>query len=150
MPDRDLDGTDLKKVYKDSKRLTDITEQEAKASFTELAKLYGEERALDMVKALPICLAFDKKAFAASLSAWSEIFGAEESKDMATRNPGLLAVRPDEAGKATDSTMTFSYIVAYTRPLGPVALPLLGFLLLTPVIEYYTGIPIRSGFLGAF
>ena len=149
MPNRDIDGSVVKKTFTENKRLTDISEQEAKASFNELCKLYGEERALNMVKALPLCLAFDKRTFGASLKEWTDIFGEEESKDMVLRNPGLLAVRPDEAAKATDQTMTFSYIVAYTRPLGPVLLPLILFLLLTPGIEYVTGVPIRSSFLGA-
>jgi hypothetical protein len=59
---------------------------------------------------------------------------------MVARNPGLLAVRSDEAAKASDSTMVFSYIVGYTRPLGPFLLLSLLLLLLTPVIEGVTGI----------
>jgi hypothetical protein len=148
MPNRDLDRTKLKKVESTGKRLTDISEEQAKASFAQLAKLYGGERALDVVTALPICLAFDSKLFAGSLKAWSEIFGPEEAKEMVRRNPGLLAVRPTDAASATDTTMKFSYLVAYTRPLGPVGLPLLFVLLLTPAIEFVTGIPIRSAFLG--
>ena len=143
-----MPGGDSKKTYTESKRLTDITEQQAEATFNELAKLYGNDSALDMVKALPLVLAFDKQYFAASLKEWTEIFGEEESKGMVDRNPGLLAIRPTEAARADDQTMAFSYVVSFTRPLGPVALPLLLVLLLTPAIETVTGIPIRSSFLG--
>lgn len=140
MPNQDFDGTRLKKKYATSKRLTDISPAQAKQAFLELARLYGEERALAMVKAQPLCLAFDVKNFAKSLAAWAEVFGLEAAQEMVARNPGLLAVRPDEATNATDSTMAFSYIVAATRPLGPVLLAGLFFLLLTPTIESLTGI----------
>lgn len=122
------------------KRLTDISEQQARATFSELVKLYGDDRALDMVKAMPICLSFKKDRFAPCLAAWGEIFGLEQAQDMVKRNPGLLAVRPDEAAKASESSMVFSYIVAFTRPAGPFLLALLCFAVLTPFIEALTGI----------
>lgn len=140
MPNQDFDGTRVKKPNASKKRLTDITPEQAKKSFNELAKLYGDDRALTMVKAQPICLAFDSTKFAQTQAAWTEVFGLEATQDMVARNPGLLAVRPEEAAKATDSTMAFSYIVAFTRPLGPVLLGTLFVLLLTPVIEGLTGI----------
>lgn len=141
MPNRDIDGTPIKKEYPSSKkRLADITPEQAKKTFSEMARLYGDERALTMVKVQPICLAFDSSTFGRSLEGWTEVFGLEQSQDMVARNPGLLAVRPDEAAKATDSTMIFSYIVAITRPLGPFLLIALFVLLLTPAIESLTGI----------
>jgi hypothetical protein len=146
MPDRDIDGTVVKKYKSSNKRLTDITEQEAKASFAELAKVYGDERALDMVKSFPLCLAFDKSAWAKSLALWAEKFGEEESKEMVRRNPGLLALKAKEAAKANDSTMQFSYLVAITRPAGSILLPTLLALLLVPAVEQLTGIPLRSSF----
>ena len=152
MPNRDIDGTVLKKQKKNGssgKRLTDISESEARATFAELAKLYGEDEALEMTKALPVLLAFNKKNFAACLDAWTGIFGEDESKEMVLRNPGLLAVNPEEAAKATDQTMTVSYVVAATRPIGPVALPSLLALLLVPAAEAVTGIPIRVSFISA-
>ena len=145
MPDRDLDGTKLKKASSGAgKRLTDISETEAAASFNSLAKIYGDERALEMTKRLPIILSFDKNEFSPCYTAWAEIFGDEETKEMVLRNPGLLAVPSREAAKATDQTMTFSYIVAYTRPLGPILLPILPLLLCVPLLEQLTGVPIRG------
>ena len=40
------------------KRLSDITEAEARATFAELARLYGADEALQMTKAKPIVLSF--------------------------------------------------------------------------------------------
>jgi hypothetical protein len=140
MPNQDFDGTRVKSKNPSKKRLTDITPEQAKKSFNELARLYGDERALGMVKAQPICLAFDSTKFAQTCAGWTEVFGLEATQDMVARNPGLLAVRPEEAAKATDSTMAFSYIVAFTRPLGSVLLATLLLLLLTPAIESLTGV----------
>ena len=53
---------------------------------------------------------------------------------MICRNPGLLAVRPEEAARSTE-TMSASYLIAATRPIGPVALPTLAALLLVPTVE---------------
>lgn len=151
MPYRDIDGTTYKitKTGELSKRLTDISDKDALASFDELAKLYGAEEALGMVKTMPIILAFNRKEFAGCRKEWKEIFGDEESKAMVIRNPGLLAVRAFEAGKATDQTMTFSYIVAATRPAGAFLLAGTFALLLSPLLEAVTGIPIRTTFLAS-
>mmetsp|Transcript_93057 Transcript_93057/g.267734 ORF Transcript_93057/g.267734 Transcript_93057/m.267734 type:complete len:215 (-) Transcript_93057:149-793(-) len=140
MPNQDFDGTRVKSKNPSKKRLTDITPEQAKKSFNELARLYGDDRALKMVKAQPICLAFDSTNFDPCLENWSNVFGLEAAQEMVVRNPGLLAVRPGEAAKATDSTMVFSYIVAITRPVGGLLLATLFLLLLTPVIESITGI----------
>ena len=140
MPNQDFDGTRIKSKNPSKKRLTDITPEQAKIAFNELARLYGDERAIKMVKAQPICLAFDNKNFAPCLENWSNVFGLEAAQEMVVRNPGLLAVRAEEAAKATDSTMVFSYIVAITRPAGGFLLATLFLLLLTPVIESITGI----------
>ena len=133
-----------------SRKLTDISEEKAKAAFQELSTVYGSERALDMVKALPICLAFDKSSFSPSLKAFQELFGDEEAKAMVTRNPGLLAVPPNEAAKSNEQTMAFSYIVAYTRPLGPLLAPFLFLFLASMVTEVATGVPLRTQFLQLF
>ena len=84
VPKVDIDGTKYDKFGKEgsSKRLTDITEKQASDSFNELARLYGEERAIQMVKISPICLAFDKAQFAGSFTEWSSIFGEEETQEM--------------------------------------------------------------------
>ena len=66
----------------------------------------------------------------------------------ATRRHLLLLVA--EAVKASDQTMVFSYIVAATRPIGkagPIGIILL---VLTPFIEYVTGVSIREPFLSTF
>jgi hypothetical protein len=65
------------------------------------------------------------------------------------RNPGLLAINPTNAAKSNEQTMVFSYLVAWTRPFGKVLLPGVLFLLLTPLIEQVTGLPIRTTFLSS-
>ncbi|KAG7348424.1 hypothetical protein IV203_017129 [Nitzschia inconspicua] len=151
VPKTDIDGTRYDKVGKgNGKRLTDITEKQAADAFNQIASLYGGERAIEMVKIFPICLAFDKTQFKDSFAAWSGIFGEEETKEMVLRNPGLLAVRAAEAAKASDQTMVFSYIVAATRPIGkagPIGIMLL---VTVPFIEAATGISIREPFLATF
>ena len=83
VPKTDIDGTRYDKFGKGSgKRLTDISEKQAADAFNQIASLYGEERAIEMVKIFPICLAFDKSQFQNSFAAWSEIYGEEETKDM--------------------------------------------------------------------
>lgn len=150
MPYTDFDGTILMKKdgsRSSGKRLTDISRDQVRASFNVLASLYGDEQALGMVKALPICLAFNEDKFGPSLKAFSDVFGDDKAKAMVIRNPGLLAVTPSDAASATEQTMIFSYIIGFTRPFGRVLLPLLLFALLSPAIEAFTGIPVRSSFL---
>ncbi|CAJ1960583.1 unnamed protein product [Cylindrotheca closterium] len=97
-----------------------------------------------MVKTEPLSLAFDSSVFADTFAIWAEKFGEEETKDMVLRNPGLLSVQPVYAKKTDDSTMAFSYIIAATRPIGAFGPALIVLLVLTPVIEAVTGIPIRE------
>ncbi|CAM9951679.1 unnamed protein product [Ectocarpus sp. 13 AM-2016] len=62
---------------------------------------------------------------------------------MVTRNPNLLAVRPTGFGGAANAksdTMQMSYVIAATRPLGPVLLFGLAFCLAIPLVEIGTGI----------
>lgn len=132
------------------RRLTDISEKQARAAFQELAKLYGDEVAKQMVIDLPVCLSFERTWFKPSLEAYSQVFGKEEAQAMVARNPGLLAVKPSDAATVTDQTMTFSYLVAYTRPFSKVTLPLLLGLLLIPLVEKITDIPIRATFFSLF
>lgn len=132
------------------RRLTDITEKQARSTFQQLAKLYGDDVAKQMVIDLPVCLSFNPSWFKPSLEAYSEIFGKDEAQAMVARNPGLLAVKPSDAVTVTDQTMTFSYLVAYTRPYSKVTLPLLFGLLLIPVVEAITDIPIRATFFSVF
>jgi hypothetical protein len=150
MPNYDIDGTKLSNYKKSSgKRFTDISESEATASFNKLAQLYGEDRAFEMFKTMPIILVFDQKQFAGALEQYANIFGEEKAKDMVLRNPGLLAVKASDAAKATDQTMNFSYIVAYTRPAGGLLLGGLFLLLSIPLLEGVTGVRINP-FMSSF
>lgn len=144
MPTQDIDGSAVFGKYDKPRRLTDISESDARAYFAELAKNYGADEALAMVKAQPICLSFQKKWIAPSLQNFSEIFGEEDAQKMVQRNPGLLAVNPLDAATVNDQTLVFSYIVAATRPLGPVLLSTVFLLLLTLPYEAATGISARA------
>lgn len=146
VPKKDFDGTVLVNDKSPNARrsLADITEAEAITNFNTLAGVYGEERALGMVKIEPLALAFDSSCYAETFSIWAEKFGEEETKEMVLRNPGLLSVKPVYAKKSDDSTMTFSYIIAATRPIGVAGPVILIALVLTPIIEAVTGIPIRE------
>jgi hypothetical protein len=115
--------------------LFSVKDDKLRATFNAIAKLYGEDNALKMVKIQPGVLAFNKDNFAGSLSAFGEKFGLEEAKEMVIRNPGLLSVKPANAATADDMTMQLSYVVDVTRPIGiagPVGI--LG-LLSVPAIE---------------
>jgi hypothetical protein len=149
VPKRDIDGSQIKKSKSTSgnKRIFDIDDKQQRASFQELARLYGAEVALQMTRDLPSILAFNSKNFKPSLQEFSKIFGQEEAKEMVARNPGLLAVSPANAAESDDQTMQFSYIVAKTRPLGDVLLfGTLG-LLSIPALEALSGIPLRANIL---
>jgi hypothetical protein len=76
---------------------SDRDEKYLRAGFKELAKAYGEASALQMVKDLPICLAFNRKNFGPSLIEFAKTFGDEEARGMVQRNPGLLVVAPTGA-----------------------------------------------------
>jgi len=132
------------------KRLTDKSEKEVRAAFAELAQNYGEEGALQMVQALPICLSFNRKNFKPSLDAFSEKFGEQKAKGMVRRNPGLLALTPENAATATDQTMVFSYLVGYTRPLGPLLLGSLSLALLSLPFQAATGIVVKDEIVKLF
>jgi hypothetical protein len=147
VPGYDIDGTPIKKAKKGEegrRRLTDISEKQCRASFKALAHVYGQDEALQMTRIMPIILSFDSQWFGPSYKEWSRIFGPDEAKAMVLRNPGLLAVRPENAATATDQTMNFSYIVAYTRPFSKVLLPGLLCLLAVPAMEAVTGVSIRA------
>jgi hypothetical protein len=147
VPSQDIDGTKLKSAPKEAgerRSLADISETEAISSFNAIASVYGEDRAIEMVKISPLCLAFDSKFVGEVFNLWAEQFGEEETKDMVLRNPGLLSVQPSLAKKTDGSTMVFSYIIAATRPIGAFGPVLIILLLLTPYIESVTGIPIRE------
>jgi len=115
--------------------LFSVQDEKLRATFQEIAKLYGEENAFQMVKVQPGVLAFNKDNFAASLDAFGETFGLEQAKDMVIRNPGLLSVKPANAASADNLTMQLSYVVEFTRPIGAAGpVGILG-LLSVPAIE---------------
>ena len=97
-------------------------------NFNEIARLYGDEEALEMVKNMPRALRFDSENFEPCLESWTEQFGLERSKAMVRRNPGLLGVKPSQTEDA-DSSMYGSYLVAALRP-SPVSLAVWGVLLI--------------------
>eukprot|EP00633_Aureoumbra_lagunensis_P011048 CAMPEP_0197329038 /NCGR_PEP_ID=MMETSP0892-20130614/5377_1 /TAXON_ID=44058 ORGANISM="Aureoumbra lagunensis, Strain CCMP1510" /NCGR_SAMPLE_ID=MMETSP0892 /ASSEMBLY_ACC=CAM_ASM_000538 /LENGTH=202 /DNA_ID=CAMNT_0042825435 /DNA_START=2298 /DNA_END=2906 /DNA_ORIENTATION=+ len=124
-----------------------VEEKRRKSTFQVLAKIYGTDVALEMVRRNPSCLAYDSRNFSPSLAKFAETFGQEESKAMMLRNPNLLAVPPEgyqSAEKAGKETLYLSYVVEATRPLGPILLFLLFSFLATPAVESISGIPIRS------
>jgi hypothetical protein len=126
---------------------SDRDEKYLKSGFKELAKVYGEANALQMVKDLPIVLAFNRKNFGPSLKEFVKTFGDEEARGMVQRNPGLLIVAPTGAGGADsveDTAMKFSYIVAATRPAGPFLLYGTLSLLFEPAFELISGIPLKE------
>ena len=139
-----------KKAPKDGKvspTFSDRDEKYLKAGFKELAKAYGEDSALQMVKDLPICLAFNRKNFGPSLIELAKTFGDEEARGMVQRNPGLLVIPPTGAGGADsvkDLAMQFSYVVAATRPVGPFLLYGTLSLLFEPAFELISGIPLKE------
>ena len=150
MPNRDLDGTKFTTATdsKMGKTFSDVDEKDLKSTYVELAKVYGEDVAFQMVKDYPLVLAANRANFQPSLDAFIENFGDEEARAMVARNPGLLFVKPSDAASSEDLTMKMSYIVAYTRPLGPFLLYGLLALLCEPVVEAASGIPIRQNLFG--
>mmetsp|Transcript_29114 Transcript_29114/g.41645 ORF Transcript_29114/g.41645 Transcript_29114/m.41645 type:complete len:182 (+) Transcript_29114:8-553(+) len=97
-------------------------------NFNELARLYGDEEALQMAKIMPRVLRFDSNNFEPCLESWTEQFGLEKAQAMVKRNPGLLGVKPSQTEDA-DSSMYGSYLVAVLRP-SPLSLAVWGVLLI--------------------
>ena len=87
-------------------------------NFNELARLYGDNESLEMVKVVPQVLKFNSDNFEPCLKSWEEQFGLEKAQAMVRRNPGLLGVRPGQT-KDADSSMYGSYLVAALRPSPP-------------------------------
>ena len=80
VPKTDIDGTRiLKERENKGRRITDQSEEDVAACFNGLAAVYGDERAIEMVKIFPICMSFDYKVFGETFAIWSEIFGEEET-----------------------------------------------------------------------
>lgn len=129
-----------RKNFPENKFGSDISS--AQTAFKELVRLYGEEQALEMTKNLPNCLRFKVNNFAPTLEGFIKVFGEEEAKAMINRNPGLLSQRAEFVERADDTTMKMSYVVAYTRPYGPVLQAGLALLLSLPALEKITGLPL--------
>merc|ERR1712232_1356266 len=116
-------------------------------TFKEIASLYGEESALEMVKIAPLSLAWNRSYFAPSFEIFRNKFGTEEAIEMVKRNPGLLGVSPVAAAKTDDSAMTFSSIIAATRPLGKYGVYFLFALLSEPLLENIVDFPLQQKIL---
>ena len=128
--------------------LNQVTDAQLGATFNTIASLYGgEARALNMVKAAPVVLSRDPSMFTATKEAFLAAFDGKyterQVEDMVIRNPNLLSLRPTGYGgadKSGDETMFMSYVVAVTRPAGPVLLAATAIGLLTPVLKKLAGI----------
>ena len=94
-----------------------VTKEKAILAFNELARLYGDEEAVAMVKLESRVLVFNSDNYAPCLASWTEQFGLEAAQGMVGRNPNLLAIRPELAVKPAEDCMVFSYIIAASRPL---------------------------------
>ena len=54
-------------------------------NFNEIARLYGDEEALAMVKVMPSTLRFNSDNFEPCLESWTEQFGLEKAQAMVRR-----------------------------------------------------------------
>ena len=97
-----------------------------------------------MVKDFPLVLAINRSNLIPNMKAYSATFGTDNATAMVRRNPGLLFCTPDNAAEADDLTMKFSYVIAYTRPFGPVLLYGLLLLLMEPAFERVSGMALRA------
>eukprot|EP00578_Thalassiosira_sp_NH16_P010373 CAMPEP_0181107932 /NCGR_PEP_ID=MMETSP1071-20121207/17350_1 /TAXON_ID=35127 /ORGANISM="Thalassiosira sp., Strain NH16" /LENGTH=182 /DNA_ID=CAMNT_0023191481 /DNA_START=65 /DNA_END=613 /DNA_ORIENTATION=+ len=107
-------------VIKDEERSTLVE------NFNELARLYGDDEALAMVKIQPRSLKFKKDNFQIQLDSWEEQFGLEAAQGMVKRNPGLLGIGPTQLANS-ESSFYMSYVIAATR-LSPIQLAVVGLL----------------------
>jgi hypothetical protein len=135
---------------------------EFKESYNAWADIFGGEETKDMVLRNPVrvrqswrwfaCVDTSKKAvihFFLTQEAFVSLCHDGLHSNPLCNSQGLLAVKRYQASTANDQTMVFSYIVAYTRPIGkagPIGLLLL---LSVPFIEAVTGLEIRSTFFSA-
>ena len=97
--------------------LWQISEAQAVKAFDELARLYGDEAALDMVKIQPLALATNPDNFGQTLDVWTETFGLEMAQGMVKRNPGLLLIKPKLAETDAAGAMAWSFVIWATRPV---------------------------------
>lgn len=113
--------------------ITEITKAQALKAFNEMARIYGDESALKMVRTKPVVLGFNAENFQPTLDNWSEQFDEEAAKDMVKRNPGLLGIPPYLAEEDANATMALSYLVAVPLPVWLLAWLLAFFLLVESV-----------------
>ena len=146
MPVKDLDGTKLKVAKTDELGTTfsERPEADLRATYGALSQYFGDDAALQMVKDFTLVLTMNRKNLKAIMDAYASTFGKEEADNMVKRNPGLLFCQPSDAATADNLTMQFSYVVAVTRPAGPLLLYGLLTLLFEPTFELVSGIPLRS------
>jgi hypothetical protein len=127
-PDNEPVGTKGRPLFATSER-------QARETFNELARLYGDEQALEMIKIQPMALCFTSRNFEPCLEAWTEQFGLEAAQAMVNRNPGLLAVSPTLASKPAEASMALSYVIAITRPSVPKIIALIALLAIVPSLS---------------
>ena len=102
----------------EKRTMMDITKQQALTTFEELARLYGDERAVGMVKVQPLVLGLaNPDYFEPTFNTWSEIFGVDQTQAMVARNPNLLLVSPKSAESDAIGAMGWSFVLWATRPV---------------------------------
>mmetsp|Transcript_74059 Transcript_74059/g.211442 ORF Transcript_74059/g.211442 Transcript_74059/m.211442 type:complete len:245 (+) Transcript_74059:49-783(+) len=155
--DPDLKAQFKERAEKPPKKLkSEVEDEEIALAYSTLSELYGGDENVDaMVAANVGILSFDPSRFSETKAAFLKAFtepkedGAEPkyTEDdvvaMVVRNPLLVGISADGYGgadQAGDDTMYMSYVVAATRPLGPVLLYGTFFLLLTPALKKIAGI----------
>lgn len=98
--------------------IMDITRKQALTAFHELARLYGPERSVELIKGQPLVLASANVGdFEASYKVWCDVFGVGPTQAMVARNPGLLLVKPKMAEADAFGAMGWSYVLWATRPI---------------------------------
>ena len=97
--------------------LQEITKKQASTAFEELARVYGDTCALEMVKIQPIALTVNSDYFEPTLEVWAEQFGEDAAKAMVARNPALLLLNPKKAEVDAWGAMGWSFVIWATRPI---------------------------------
>jgi hypothetical protein len=151
LPVRDLDGTKLKVAKSNTlgKTFSERSESELRATYQTLQKYFGDDDTYQMVQDFTLVLTMNRKNLAAIMAAYANNFGKDQADAMVKRNPGLLFCQPKDAATADNLTMQFSYVVAITRPVGPLLLYTLLALVFEPTFELLSGIPLKSMIFGS-
>lgn len=156
VPENSMAGREFA-AYKSSggRKLSETPDEDLAATFEALAELYGgDDKALEMVEAVPRILAFEASKLAATKASFVANLAGDKDDEpakyteadvvaMIQRNPLLSGVPATGYGSAEacgEETMYASYVVAATRPLGPVLLFTLIALVLSPFVKKALGL----------